>query len=73
MNAIREIGKAKLPAARYESLLQSGLKFHQNIDAPAKGEYFLRIGVRDVGSDRVGAVEVPLAAIQPVSAADGGT
>jgi VWFA-related protein len=67
MNAIKEIAKAKLPAAGYESRAWSGLKFHQNIDAPAKGEYFLRIGVHDVASDRVGAVEVPLAAIQPES------
>jgi VWFA-related protein len=68
MNAVKEMVKAKLSAARYESKLQGGLQFHQNIDAPAKGEYFLRIGVRDIGSDRVGAVEVPLAAIPPAPA-----
>jgi VWFA-related protein len=68
MNAVREMVKAKLPAAQYESKLQSGLEFHQNIDAPAKGEYFLRIGVRDLSSDRVGSVEVPIAAIPPASA-----
>jgi hypothetical protein len=68
MNAVREMVKAKLPAAVYESKLQSGLEFHQNIDAPAKGEYFLRIGVRDLSSDRVGSVEVPIAAIPPTRA-----
>jgi VWFA-related protein len=72
MNAINEMVRAKVPAAEYESRQQLGWKFHQNIDAPAKSEYFLRIGVRDVGSDRVGAVEVPLAAIQPVPPAAGG-
>jgi VWFA-related protein len=65
MNAIKEMVRVKVPAVEYESRQQSGWKFHQNIDAPAKSEYFLRIGVRDVGSDRVGAVEVPLAAILP--------
>ncbi|MFZ0960792.1 MAG: hypothetical protein WAO35_07780 [Terriglobia bacterium] len=38
---------------------------HQDIDAPDKGEYFLRMGMHDKSSDRVGAVEVPLTAIQP--------
>jgi len=72
MNAIGELVRVKVPAATYESRQQSGWKFQQNIDAPAKSECFLRIGVHDVSTDRVGAVEVPLAAIQPVSAADGG-
>jgi VWFA-related protein len=72
MNATRETAKVKLPAAGYESRLQSGWKFHQSIDAPAKNEYFLRIGIHDVSSDRVGAVEVPLAAIQRALPAAGG-
>jgi VWFA-related protein len=73
MNAIGELVRVKVPAATYESRQQSGWKFKQNIDAPAKSECFLRIGVHDVSNDRVGAVEVPLAVIQAVSAADGGT
>jgi VWFA-related protein len=73
MNAIGELVRVKVPAAAYESRQQSGWKFQQNIDAPAQSECFLRIGVHDVSNDRVGAVEVPLAAIQPMSAADGGT
>lgn len=68
MNAVRETVKVKLPAAVYESKLQSGLEFHQKIDTPAKGEYFLRIGVRDLSSDRVGSVEVPIATISRASA-----
>ena len=54
-----------MPAAKLEAMLRKGVSVHQVIDAPAKGEYFLRIGVHDVHSDRVGAVEVPLTAIQP--------
>jgi hypothetical protein len=73
MNATREMMKVDLPAARYERTLRSGPEFRQNIDAPAKSEYFLRIGVHDVGSDRVGAVEVPLAAIPPAPPAAGGS
>ena len=73
MNATREMMKVDLPAARYEMALRRGLEFRQNIDAPAKSEYFLRIGVHDVPSDRVGAVEVPLAAIPPAPPAAGGS
>jgi VWFA-related protein len=73
MNGVKEKVKAKLLAGKFESRGWSGLKFHQNIDAPAKSEYFLRIGVHDVSSDRVGVVEVPLAAIQSVPPAAGGT
>ena len=73
MNAIGELVRVKVPAATYETRQQSGWKFQQNIDAPVNSKCFLRIGVHDVSSDRVGAVEVPLAAIQPMSAADGGT
>ena len=68
MNAVKEKVRARLLAGEFESRGWSGLKFHQNIDAPAKSEYFLRIGVRDVSSDRVGSVEVPLAAVPPAPA-----
>ena len=68
MNGVKEKVRAKLLAGEFESRGWSGSKFHQNIDAPAKSEYFLRIGVRDVSSDRVGAVEVPLAAVPPAAA-----
>ncbi len=35
----------------------------QQISVPVKGEYFLRIGVRDGTNDRVGALELPVAAV----------
>jgi VWFA-related protein len=31
---------------------------------PAKGDYFLRIGVRDATNDKVGALEIPIAQVQ---------
>ena len=68
MNAVKEKVRARLLAGEFESRGWSGLKFHQNIDAPAKSEYFLRIGVHDLGSDRVGSVEVPIAAVPPAPA-----
>jgi len=73
MNAIGELVRVKVPAATYETRQQSGWKFQQNIDAPVNSKCFLRIGVHDVSNDRVGALEVPLAAIHQRSAAHGGT
>ena len=49
---------------RYAQALTHGLRFSQRIEAPAKGEYFLRIGVHDLTSDRVGAIEIPVSSLK---------
>ena len=40
-----------------------GIAFHQQISVPVKGQYFLRTAIHDMVSDRVGAVEIPVAAV----------
>jgi VWFA-related protein len=47
----------------YSSFLRTGIHFHQDISVPAKGESFLRIGVHDETSNRVGAVELSISAV----------
>ena len=64
VNSATRVGHLTLPAERYAQLLEHGLPFHQSIDVPQKGEYFLRFGVHDLTSDRVGAVEIPIAGLQ---------
>jgi hypothetical protein len=54
---------AKIPADKYASILQTGIRFSQQISVPLKGETFLRIGVHDATTNRVGAVELPVAAV----------
>ena len=44
-------------------MLASGAKLRQEIDVPATGEYILRVGVHDLTTDRVGAIEIPTSAI----------
>jgi hypothetical protein len=39
---------------------KAGVQYRQEISVPVKGEYFLRIGVHDLTSDKVGALEVPV-------------
>ncbi len=49
---------ADLSTANFAHFLQTPLSFNQDISVPVKGEYFLRIAIHDLGSDRAGAVEV---------------
>jgi VWFA-related protein len=44
----------------YTNLLTTGLTYRQSIAVPAKGNYFLRLGLRDVPGDHVGAMEIPI-------------
>jgi hypothetical protein len=52
-----------LTPADYARLLSGGMAFHQQVSVPAKGQYYLRTAIHDLVSDRVGAVEVPVAAV----------
>jgi VWFA-related protein len=64
--------KAGIPAARFASLQKTGIRFRQEISVPVKGELFLRIGIHDEATGRVGAVELPISAVSklpPLSAA----
>ena len=65
MNTVTNVAHANFSADKYQALLKQGLYVRQDVDTPAKGEYFLRIGMHDPISDHVGAVEVPLSAISP--------
>lgn len=47
----------------FAAMLKQNVAFTQQISAPAKGDYFLRAGMRDQTNDRVGAVELPIAAV----------
>jgi VWFA-related protein len=53
-----------LTADKFAQFSKQGLLVRQMIDIPVKGEYFLRIGVHDLASDCVGAIEVPVAALK---------
>lgn len=54
---------ARLSAANYQEMLVKGMAFHQEISVPVHGEYYIRTGVHDLTSGRIGAVEVPVAAV----------
>jgi VWFA-related protein len=63
LNSVEMAAKPVLPAAAYQSMLKAGAKLRQEVDVPAKGDYILRVGVHDLTSDRLGAVEIPTSSI----------
>jgi VWFA-related protein len=60
INSIQSMVSFDLSDAGYRKLLQNGLPVKQQIAVPVKGNYFLRVGIHDLGNDRVGAVEIPV-------------
>ena len=52
-----------LPPAAYQSMLNRGARLRQEIDLPATGEYILRVGIHDLTTGHVGAIEIPVSAI----------
>jgi VWFA-related protein len=65
VNSVSTTVSPILPPTVYRSMLRTGANASQQIDVPATGDYFLRIAVHDLASDRVGAIEVPTASIAP--------
>jgi VWFA-related protein len=55
--------EAVLPDAKYNALLHGRLAYNQQISVPAKGDFYLRVGVGDMATGRVGALEVPVSAV----------
>jgi VWFA-related protein len=53
----------------YAVFQQKGVQMHAEIGVP-KGQYWLRTGVYDQGSHKVGTMEVALSSVVPMSAAD---
>ncbi len=51
--------------AQYQDLLAHGLIEHHEIAVPAKGNYFLRLGVHDTVNDRIGSLEVAVDRVKP--------
>jgi VWFA-related protein len=58
-NSISKVaGADNVTAAKKATMLKSGMQFHQEISVPVKGDYYIRAGIHDRGSDAMGAVEM---------------
>ena len=60
---------ANLKYTPAEIAAHGGIPFDQQISVPAKGQYYLRIAVHDIQGHRVGALELPIAAVAHLSPA----
>ena len=56
-----------LPDEEYARLLHGSLPLHQQISVPAKGTFYLRIGIYNKTNDTVGAIEVPVGIVKDLS------
>jgi VWFA-related protein len=60
VNSVLSTAVLNLSEDRYRQLLAQGLPAQEQIAVPVKGNYFLRVGVHDVPSDHIGALEIPV-------------
>jgi VWFA-related protein len=51
--------------AQYQDILEHGLTEHHEIAIPAKGNYFLRLGLHDTVYDQIGSLEVAVDRVKP--------
>lgn len=59
VNSLGETESFALGNDAYQELLVSGLAIKADIAIPAKGNFFLRLGVHDLNGGRMGAFEIP--------------
>jgi VWFA-related protein len=65
VNSLVNTREIQVDAAAYSRIMQSsGLALDETIAVPAKEDFFLRLGVVDLISGRIGALEVPVETIK---------
>jgi VWFA-related protein len=69
VNSLVSTAVVNLSEDHYRALLATGLHAQQQIAIPVKGNYFLRVGVHDIPSDHIGAVEIPVDEVHEIAAA----
>ena len=63
VNSLASSAELNFTETNYRKLLAGGLPIRQQVAVPVKGNFFLRIGVHDMGSDHIGAMEIPVDAV----------
>jgi VWFA-related protein len=53
----------------YAAVQNTGVQLHAQLAVPAKGNYWLRTGIFDRGSRKVGTMEIPFSAVVPLEQA----
>ena len=74
VNDIKEMVKPDFFASVHGAGNHPEFQYKQEISVPVKGDYYLRVGVHDLLTNHVGAVELPVSAVSslpPLTAASG--
>jgi VWFA-related protein len=58
-----------LDPAKYKEFLHVPIRYSIDIDAPARGESYLRLGVHDLKANHFGVIEIPVASLPHTGAA----
>jgi hypothetical protein len=62
--------RAKIKSTYYAEFQQPGLhpgfQYQQEISVPAKGKYYLRVGIHDLTTNRVGVLDLPVSVVSPL-------
>ena len=61
-----------IPGDKYAAAMTRNFVYRQEISVPVKGEYYLRMGMRDDNNGGVGALETPVAALEKLTPASAG-
>lgn len=69
-NAISSRLSATITAAQRNAILRSGLPFRLQVGVPDHGTHSIRVGIRDLTSERIGSLEFPVAALDTLPAID---
>lgn len=64
ITSTRSEARIDLPEEEYARFLHGNLPLHQQISVPAKGTFYLRIGIYNKTNDTVGAIEVPIGLVK---------
>ncbi|WP_433963710.1 hypothetical protein [Tunturiibacter gelidiferens] len=64
LNMENDAVRANFPPGLYTQILHSGLPYHQEISVPLKGDFYLRIGLHDLVTNRIGSLEVPIGTVK---------
>lgn len=63
LNAIQRTIQLDLKPESYANFMKSTVSMHLEISVPVRGETYLRIGIHDLPTDRLGVVEIPVASV----------
>ena len=69
VNDVANHASVGIPPDRYAEAPSKNFVYHQEISVPVKGEYYLRMGIQDNNSGKIGDLEIPVAAVNKLPTA----